>query len=82
MWSLDVRSPRSDAQCRVGDQHGAFIQTQRNFMSVLSLRVNIGFTSRWCARLEGERHTDVASRTLRRTHIARILTRIPLKTKL
>ena len=35
----------------------------------------------WYARLEGERHTDVASRTLSRTHIARILTRIPLKTK-
>ena len=31
------------------------------------------------ARLEGERHTDVASRTRSRTHIARILTRIPLK---
>ena len=44
MWLLDVRSPRSDAECRGGDRHGAFNQTQRNFMSVLSLRVNIGFT--------------------------------------
>ena len=44
MWLLDVRSPRSDAQCRVGDRQGAFNQTQRNFMSVLSLRVNIGCT--------------------------------------
>ena len=44
MWSLDVRSPRSDAQCRGEDRQGAFNQTQRNFMSVLSLRVNIGFT--------------------------------------
>ena len=44
MWLLDVRSPRSDAECRGGDRQRAFIQTQRNFMSVLSLRVNIGFT--------------------------------------
>ena len=44
MWLLGVRSPRSDAQCRGGDQHGAFIQTQRNFMSVLSVGVNMGFT--------------------------------------
>ena len=41
MLSLDVRSPRSDAQCRGGDRQGAFSQTQRNFMSVL--RVNIGY---------------------------------------
>ena len=41
MWSLDLRSPRSDAQCRGGDRQDAFNQTQRNFMSVL--RVNIWF---------------------------------------
>ena len=34
------------------------------------------------ARLEGERHTDVASRTRSRTHIARILTVISMQTKL
>ena len=34
------------------------------------------------ARLEGERHTDVARRTLSRTHIARILTLISMQTKL
>ena len=44
MWLLDVRSPRSDAECRGGDRHGAFNQTQRNFMSVLSLGFNMGFT--------------------------------------
>ena len=44
MWLLDVRSPRSDAQCRGGDQHGVFAQTHGNFMSVLSLGVNMGFT--------------------------------------
>ena len=44
MWSLDVRSPRSDAECRGGDRQGAFNQTQRNFMSVLSLGVDMGFT--------------------------------------
>ena len=43
MWLLDVRSPRSHAKCRGGDGQGAFNQTQRNFMSVLSLRVNIGY---------------------------------------
>ena len=44
MWLLDVRSPRSDAECRGGDRHGAFIQTQGNCMSVRSLGVNMGFT--------------------------------------
>ena len=41
MLSLDVRSPRSDVECRGRDRLGAFNRTQRNFMSVLSLRVNI-----------------------------------------
>ena len=44
MWLLDLRSPRSDAQCRGGDRHGAFIQTQGNCMSVRSLGFNMGFT--------------------------------------
>ena len=44
MLSIDVRSPRSDVECRGGDRQGAFNRTQRNFMSVLSLRVNMGFT--------------------------------------
>ena len=44
MWLLDVRSPRSDAQYCGGDRHGAFIQTRRNLMSVLSLGVNMSFT--------------------------------------
>ena len=44
MWLLDVRSPRSDAECRGGDRQGTFNQTQRNFMSVLSLGVDMGFT--------------------------------------
>ena len=44
MLSLDVRSPRSDAECRGGDQHGAFIQTQGNCMSVRSLGFRMGFT--------------------------------------
>ena len=44
MWLLDVRSPRSHAKCRGGDGQGAFNQTQRNFMRVLSLRVTMGFT--------------------------------------
>ena len=30
-------------QCRGGGRQRAFIQTQRNFTSVLSLRVNIGY---------------------------------------
>ena len=34
------------------------------------------------ARLEGERHTDVASWTPSRTHIARVLTLIFMETKL
>ena len=44
MLSLDVRSPRSDVECRGGDRQGSFNRTHRNFMSVLPLRVNIGFT--------------------------------------
>ena len=44
IWLLDVRSPRSDAPCHGGDRQGAFIQTQGNFMSVLSLGVNMTFT--------------------------------------
>ena len=47
MLSIDVRSPRSDAECRGGDRQGAFNRTQRNFKSALSLRVNMGSRSRW-----------------------------------
>ena len=32
MRLLDLRSPRSDAQCRGGDRQDAFNQTQRNFI--------------------------------------------------
>ena len=44
MWLLDLRSPRLDAQCRGGDRHGAFFQTQGNCVSVRSLGFNMGFT--------------------------------------
>ena len=44
MWFVDVRSPRSGAECRGGARQGSFDETQRNFMSVLSLGVHMVFT--------------------------------------
>ena len=44
MWLLDVRSPRSDVECRGGDRQGAFNRTQRIVMSMFSLGVNMGST--------------------------------------
>ena len=44
MWLLDVRSPRSDAECTCGARQGTFNRRQRNVVSVFLLGVNMGFT--------------------------------------
>ena len=44
MWLLDVRSPRSDAECPGGARQGTFNRTQRDVVSAFLLGVNMGFT--------------------------------------
>ena len=51
MWLLDVRSPRSEAQCRGGDRQGAFNRARRIVMSVHLLESTWFSHSRWCSCL-------------------------------
>ena len=44
MWLLDVRSPRSDAECPGGARQGTFNRTQRDVVSAFLLGVNMGST--------------------------------------
>ena len=47
MWLLDVRSPRSDAECPGGARQGTFNRTQRDVVSVFLLGVNMVSLSSW-----------------------------------